>query len=111
MTKDSPITTTANNNSHVSDSSSKSLLTRGVKLVRHIQIGVMKVTNDSFLKGYYDVCMGVDQSYIYPCHMGCILNTAAQKESNEVGDIDLVAMDEMWEKAKSQGIINKEIVF
>lgn len=104
MTTETPISSTPENGKYAK-------LPMGSQLVRHIQIGVMKVTNDSFLKGYYDVCMGVDQSYIYPCHMGCILNTAAQKETNEVGDIDLAAMDEMWERAKKQGIINKEILF
>lgn len=111
MTKDAPISTTTTNSTSSTDDSVMSKPMKGSQLVSHIQIGVMKVTNDSFLKGYYDVCMGVDQSYIYPCHMGCILNTAAQKETNEVGDIDLVAMDEMWERANKNGIINKEIIF
>jgi hypothetical protein len=29
--------------------------------VHHVQIGVLKVTDQTFLKGYYDICFGIPQ--------------------------------------------------
>ena len=53
--------------------------------VKHIQIGVLKVTNDDFLRGYYDICMGTAQNQIYPCHAGCIMNMLVNRETDETG--------------------------
>lgn len=80
------------------------------KRVHHIQIGVLKVTNNDFLRGYYDVCMGLPQGQIYPCHAGCIINTVQQKESNEVGEIDVTEMDRMWAEANKAGLYNRDLV-
>jgi hypothetical protein len=42
--------------------------------VHHTQIGVLNVTDGHLLKGYYDICFGIPQNHIYPCHMGCLIN-------------------------------------
>ena len=81
-----------------------------ISSIKHIQIGLLKVKNNSeFLKGYFDICMGTDQNHIYPCHAGCIIRTAEKMEENEVGEIDLKAIDSMWSKAIQYGFTNNEI--
>jgi len=78
--------------------------------VKHVQIGVLKVTNNDFLRGYYDVCMGLPQGQIYPCHAGCILSTVMQKETNEVGEIDTADMEKMWQEANKSGLFNRDLI-
>ena len=79
--------------------------------VQHIQIGVLKShPNNPFLKGPYDVCMGHDQNCIYPCHFGCLMNMMEEKETNEVGEVDQIAMDRLWKLALSHGFENKETI-
>lgn len=82
---------------------------RGGPNQHHIQIGVLKATNDSFLRGHFDVCMGTDQNHIYPCHAGCIINMVEKREEDETGDIDLVQVNRLWKKALGYGLVNKEI--
>jgi len=80
------------------------------KCVHHIQIGVLKVTNNDFLRGYYDVCMGLPQGQIYPCHAGCIINTVLRRETNEVGEIDVTEMDKIWHEANKAGLYNRDLI-
>lgn len=75
----------------------------------HVQIGVLKSTNEQFLRGYYDICMGTAQNHIYPCHAGCILNMVEGLESDETGDIVVADMDRMWKLALSHGLCNREV--
>lgn len=77
--------------------------------VRHIQIGVLNVKNNQFLRGYFDICMGIDQNQIYPCHAGCILNTVSRKETNEVGEINVDEIAPLWASALKYGLDNKPI--
>ena len=76
---------------------------------RHVQIGLLRVTDESFLKGHYDACMGNDQNTIFPCHAGGIINTVEQKEEDEVGDIILEEMEPMWAKATRRGLKNVDL--
>jgi saccharopine dehydrogenase-like NADP-dependent oxidoreductase len=77
------------------------------KGVHHVQIGVLKVTNDSFLKGYYETGFGIGQGHIYPCHAGCILNLMMKRETDETGEINLDEIEPMWKEAKAYGLVNK----
>lgn len=72
-------------NSSVSGSTTNSSVSGSKLSVKHIQIGVLQVTNDEFLRGYYDICMGTAQNQIYPCHAGCILNMLVNRETDETG--------------------------
>jgi len=74
--------------------------------VKHIQIGVLKVSSTKFLRGHYDVCMGTAQNHIYPCHAGCLLNLQSGKEEDEVGEIDINEVDSLWQRALSNGLDN-----
>jgi sterol desaturase/sphingolipid hydroxylase (fatty acid hydroxylase superfamily) len=74
--------------------------------IRHIQIGVLKVQGNDFLRGYYDICFGVDQGMIYPCHAGCIINMITGRETNEVGEINVDDMAVLWKKASELGLSN-----
>ena len=82
---------------------------KGKECYEHIQIGLLKVTNNAFLKGHFDVCMGTEENHIYPCHAGCILNMLDKRETDEVGDINLAEMDSLWAKANENGLINRTI--
>lgn len=77
---------------------------------RHVQIGVLKVTNESFLRGYYDICMGLDQGCIYPCHAGCLLNMVLKRETDEVGAVNVAEVEPLWIVATSCGLENKELL-
>jgi hypothetical protein len=77
--------------------------------VHHVQIGVLSVTDTSLLKGYYDMCFGIPQNHIYPCHMGCLINLMDKKESDEIGDVQLSDMDYMWKRATALGLQNKAV--
>lgn len=83
----------------------------GDTFFRHVQIAVLKVGNDEFLRGYYDVCMGTSQNHIYPCHAGCILNMIIGRETDETGDIVIAEMDKIWNVAVKNGLGNKLLVF
>ena len=76
---------------------------------KHIQIGLLRVTDDSFLRGHYDACMGNDQNTIFPCHAGGIINCVDKKETDEVGEIDLDEMEPMWAKATKRGLLNVDL--
>jgi len=78
-------------------------------LLHHLQIGLLQVTDNSFLKGYYDICMGTEQGWIHPCHAGCIINMVSGKPTDETGEINLEEINPLWEKAKKIGLKNKEI--
>jgi len=69
------------------------------------------VSNDEFLRGYYDVCMGTSQNHIYPCHAGCILNMIIGRETDETGEIVIAEMDSMWNVAVKNGLGNKPLIF
>lgn len=79
--------------------------------VRHIQIGVLQATNPSVLMGYFDMCFGLDQNHIYPCHAGCILNTIEKRERDETGEIDLGEIPRLWAMAEKHGLVNKDIKY
>jgi hypothetical protein len=81
------------------------------KGVHHLQIGVLKVTNDKFLKGYYETGFGIGQNHIYPCHAGCILNMVTKRETNETGEIKLEEVSPAWKVATSHGLANRAISF
>lgn len=83
----------------------------GDSFFQHIQIAVLKVSNDEFLRGYYDVCMGTSQNHIYPCHAGCILNMIIGRETDETGEIVIAEMDSMWNVAVKNGLGNKPLIF
>lgn len=74
--------------------------------IQHIPIGLLQVTSKSFLKGHFDICMSHDQNHIYPCHAGCIMHSHEGRETNEVGDVDPVEMEEMWKRALNYGFQN-----
>ena len=79
--------------------------------IQHIRIGLLhtKQANNPFLKGHYDLCMSHDENHIVPCHFGCILNSVCHRETNEVGDIDLQTVDQMWKMTTARGFQNIEI--
>jgi len=77
--------------------------------IRHQHIGLLQVTGRNFLKGHFDICMSHDENHIYPCHAGCIINSAEEKEFNEVGEIDLTEMGNIWKKALNYGFQNRII--
>lgn len=66
-----------------------------------------QVTATKFLRGHFDVCFGIEQNHIYPCHAGCLLNMQMKRESDEVGEIDLGQVDSLWQRAVSNGLENK----
>lgn len=82
------------------------------KDIHHIQIGVLSVgprpnSAAPVLRGHFDVCFGIDENQIYPCHMGCIVNMLMKKESNETGDIDVEEVTRLWKVASSLGLKNR----
>ena len=76
---------------------------------KHVQIGLLRVTDETFLKGHYDACMGNEQNTIFPCHAGGIINTVERKEVDEVGEIDMDEMEPMWAKATERGLHNVDL--
>lgn len=74
----------------------------------HVQIGVLRSTSDTFLRGYYDICMGTAQNHIYPCHAGCIVNMVERVEKDECGEIDVEAVVPLWAIAHKYGLVNKD---
>jgi Delta7-sterol 5-desaturase len=81
--------------------------------IHHIQIGVLNVAakeNSQFpvLRGHYDVCFGLSENQIYPCHAGCIINMLEQKKDNETGDVDGKEVLRLWKVARSYGLTNRE---
>lgn len=80
--------------------------------IQHIRVGLLKTTpNNPFLKGHYDFCMSHDENHIVPCHFGCLLNTINQRETNEVGDIDLDSVEKMWQMTIARGFSNIDIPY
>jgi sterol desaturase/sphingolipid hydroxylase (fatty acid hydroxylase superfamily) len=79
--------------------------------IQHIRVGLLRstVTNNSFLRGHYDYCMSHDENHIVPCHFGCLLNTVAGRETDEVGDIDQNNVERMWKMTRARGFDNIEI--
>jgi len=77
--------------------------------IRHQQIGLLQVNSKKFLRGHFDICMSHDENHIYPCHTGCIINASEGKEYDEVGDIDLIEMENIWKKALNYGFQNRII--
>jgi len=77
--------------------------------IRHQQIGLLQVNSKKFLRGHFDICMSHDENHIYPCHAGCIINAAEGKEFDEVGDINIIEMDNIWKKALNYGLQNRII--
>jgi hypothetical protein len=55
--------------------------------IHHVQIGVLAVAEPSLLKGYYDICFGIPQGHIYPCHMGCLINLIDGRTTDETGEV------------------------
>ena len=78
--------------------------------IQHIRVGLLKTyPNNPFLKGHYDLCMSHDDNHIVPCHFGCLLNTINHRETNEIGDIDLSIVEDMWKMTLSRGFRNIDI--
>lgn len=77
--------------------------------IQHIPIGLLQVTGKTFLRGHFDICMSHDENHIYPCHAGCIIATSEDRETDEVGDIDIVEMERMWKKGLNYGFQNRII--
>lgn len=77
--------------------------------IRHEQIGLLQVNSRKFLRGHFDICMSHDENHIYPCHAGCIINASEGKEYDEVGEINLTEMDNIWKKALNYGFQNRII--
>lgn len=78
------------------------------KNIEHRQIAVLETSSSTsnFLKGHYDVGFGLEQNQIYPCHAGCILNTVFKRESDEVGEICVDEMMEIWKRGQKMGLRN-----
>ena len=55
--------------------------------IHHVQVGVLAVAEPSLLKGYYDICFGIPQGHIYPCHMGCLINLIDGRTTDETGEV------------------------
>lgn len=87
------------------------VLARRKEEIYHVRVGLLKTDNRSnkFLKGHFDVCMSHDENHIVPCHFGCLLNTFIGRESNEVGDIKLQEVEQMWKMAIARGFTNVDI--
>ncbi|KAL7574563.1 hypothetical protein ACA910_015913 [Epithemia clementina (nom. ined.)] len=78
--------------------------------ILHYKIGMLKTEpNNTFLKGYYDMCMGHPQHHIVPCHFGCILNAVAGRETDEVGDISLDEVEKIWKQVLARGFENARL--
>jgi len=77
--------------------------------IRHEQIALLQVNSKKFLRGHFDICMSHDENHIYPCHAGCIINASEGKEFDEVGEIDIAEMDNIWQKALNYGLQNRII--
>ena len=78
--------------------------------IQHFKVGLLKTApNNTFLKGYYDVCMGHPQNHIVPCYFGCILNTVEGRETDEVGDICLNEVDRSWKQVLARGFSNARV--
>lgn len=79
--------------------------------VKHLQIGVLSVSPDStLLKGHYDVCFGVHENEIYPCHAGCIVNMVTGRTTDETGDINVDEIVPLWKTAKGYGLDNRKLL-
>ncbi|CAB9501511.1 WAX2 C-terminal domain [Seminavis robusta] len=75
--------------------------------VQHVRVGLLKTySNNPFLKGSYDTCMGHDENHIVPCHFGCLLNTVQARETNEVGEVDLNDVERLWKLTVARGFEN-----
>ena len=79
--------------------------------IQHLQIGLLKVTNSTFLRGHYDICFGIEEQHIYPCHAGCIINVLNKRKEDETGDIVLSDVAPLWKTATDYGLINKKLTF
>jgi len=79
--------------------------------VQHIPIGVLQLTNKSFLKGPFDICMNHYENHIYPCHVGCIINAVIGRVTDEVGDVSLEDMEAQWKRALQYGFQNTIISY
>lgn len=77
--------------------------------IQHIPIGLLQVNSRAFLKGHFDICMSHDENHIYPCHAGCIIAASEDRETDEVGDINLDEMERMWTKGLNYGFQNRII--
>jgi sterol desaturase/sphingolipid hydroxylase (fatty acid hydroxylase superfamily) len=83
------------------------LESRGVGMIRHIRIGLLQTRpNNAFLKGHYDWCMSHGENQIVPCHFGCLLNTVNGRETNEVGEINPLQVEQLWKQANARGFYN-----
>ena len=38
------------------------------------------------------MCFGLPQGHIYPCHMGCIVNSMDKRETDETGDVQVTPL-------------------
>ena len=71
--------------------------------ITHKQIGVMRHSDKKILNGYFDASFGLDQGEIYPCYAGCIIGFIGNRTTDEVGEIDINAIDHYWEMGKKYG--------
>jgi sterol desaturase/sphingolipid hydroxylase (fatty acid hydroxylase superfamily) len=78
--------------------------------ISHVRVGLLRTKpGNPFLQGHYDLCMSHDENHIVPCHFGCLLHTISGREMNEVGDIDLDAVEPLWQMTLARGFANIEI--
>jgi len=78
--------------------------------IQHVQIGLLSVSTDSnFLRGHYDMCFGIHENHIYPCHAGCILNMITGRKTDETGDIPIEDIAPLWKTALDHGLNNRKI--
>lgn len=79
--------------------------------IKHVRVGLLKTTlsNNPFLKGYYDICMSHPQNHIVPCHFGCLLNLINDRDSDEVGAICQKEVEQLWRMTLARGFSNAEI--
>jgi len=85
----------------------------GFKNIEHHQIAVLETSPNAsnFLKGHFDIGFGLEQHQIYPCHAGCIINTVHERKTDEVGEICVDDMMQMWKRGLALGLRNKTLKF
>jgi sterol desaturase/sphingolipid hydroxylase (fatty acid hydroxylase superfamily) len=80
--------------------------------IQHVRVGLLKTSpNNPFLKGHYDIFMGHDENHIVPCHFGCLMNMINERETHEVGCIDVDAVEKLWKMALARGFRNVDIAY
>jgi hypothetical protein len=69
----------------------------GKRTIPHVCIGLLRTKpGNPFLQDHYDLCLSHDESHIVLCHFGCLLHMISGRKTNEVGNIDLDAVEPLW---------------